>query len=622
MNASKEEQSRTVAEEAREKKWSGRGFLREMFLGRFRVEWLERSTGPGIRPQAEVFHQALASFFEQEVDSAEIDQSGQYPAHVLERLKRMGAFGMKIDEQYGGLGMNQVEYARALEICGRYDGSIAALLSAHQSIGVPQPLALFGTEQQKRRYLPRCAAGAVSAFALTEPDVGSDPAHVATTAEKTADGDYVLNGEKLWCTNGMIADLLVVMARSTEGPGISAFIVEASWPGVERGPRCHFMGLRAIENGVIKLHNVRVPKENLVGKEGEGLKIALVTLNTGRLSLPSACVGITKRCTEIVREWSSERVQWGKPIGQHEAIAHKVAEVACSSYAIEAMNELACELAMREDYDVRLEAAVAKEWATVCTWRIVDETMQIRGGRGYETERSLEQRGEPAIGVERMMRDCRINLIFEGSSEIMHLFIAREAVDKHLSVAGTLIDRKKSLGQKLAAVPSILFFYLRWYPTLWLGFSVWPRYARFGKLGAELRFCERTTRRLARAVFHGMLVHGAKLEQRQGFLFRLVDVANELFAVTACVVRAERLTRANDPRAASAMELARGFSLGSRRRIGAALAGLWRNDDAARYALAQAVLTGRHRWIEETLSAHAAPTPGQAALGEQNDRAA
>src|SRR4029079_4003053 len=218
---------------------------------------------------------------------------------------------------------------------------------------------------------PRCAAGAISAFALTEPNVGSDPASVSTTAELTPEGDYALKGEKLWCTNGTFAELVVVMAR-TPDKRISAFIVETSWPGVEIGPRCHFMGLRALENGILRFKDVRVPKENLVGKQGEGLKIALVTLNTGRLGLPAACVGMTKRCTEVVRNWSGERVQWGRPIGQHEAIAHKIAGIARPTYAIEAMSQLANELAMHEGYDIRLEAAVAKEWATVQAYHIVD----------------------------------------------------------------------------------------------------------------------------------------------------------------------------------------------------------------------------------------------------------
>jgi alkylation response protein AidB-like acyl-CoA dehydrogenase len=594
-----EQESRAVAEEARQKEWRGRGFLRELFLGNFRFDWVDGPSAAKISPEAEVFHRRLRSFMEREVDSAAIDTTGEYPKNVIDGLRALGAFGMKIPKQYGGLGLSQLEYSRALEICGRYDGNIVALLSAHQSIGVPQPLKLFGSEDQKKRYLPRCAAGAISAFALTEPQVGSDPASVATRAELTPEGDYVLNGEKLWCTNGTFAELVVVMARTPDNR-ISAFIVETSWPGIEVGPRCNFMGLRAIENGILRFHDVRVPKENLVGKQGDGLKIALVTLNTGRLGLPAACVGMTKRCVEVVREWSGARVQWGRPIGQHEAIAHKIADITSTTFAIEAMNQVANELAMREGYDIRLEAAVAKEWATVQAYHIVDETLQIRGGRGYETESSLANRGEPAIGIERMLRDCRINLIFEGSSEIMHLFIAREAVDKHLQVAGALVDPKVSLWKKIAALPKIIAFYALWYPTRFLGWSAWPKYASYGPLAKHLRFCDRTARRLARAVFHGMVVHGPKLERRQAFLFRLVDICDELFAMTSAIAIAQRMARARDVAAHNAGALADAFCRTSRKRIGASFARLWRNDDKLKYALAQATLSGQHRFIEHT----------------------
>jgi alkylation response protein AidB-like acyl-CoA dehydrogenase len=614
-----EQHSREVAEDARQKRWEGRGFLRELFLGNFRLDWIDGLEPGAIGADAAEFHRRFDAFMRTEVDSATIDEQGQYPPDVIEGLKRLGAFGMKIPKQYGGLGFNQLEYSRALEIGGRYDANIVALLSAHQSIGVPQPLKLFGTEAQKEKYLPRCARGAISAFALTEVDVGSDPATVATRAERTAEGDYILNGEKLWCTNGTAAELLVVMARTGDGRKISAFVVETNWPGVEVGPRCHFMGLRALENGVIRFKDVRVPKANLIGNEGAGLRIALVTLNTGRLGLPAACVGVAKLCSEIVREWSNARVQWGKSIGQHEAVAHKIAEITSSTYALEAMSDLCCELAMQQGYDIRLEAAVAKEWGTVRAWRIVDETLQIRGGRGYETEHSLRARGEAPVPVERMLRDGRINLIFEGSSEIMHLFIAREAVDKHLSIAGDLIDPKKTLWQKLRALPAIAFFYAWWYPSRWLGWGFWPRYAGFGRLAPYLRFCDRASRKLARAVFHGMLVHGPGLEKRQGFLFRLVDVANELFAMTSALTRAARLQRSGDPHAESAFELAVRFSEGSQRLIARRFSELWHNDDARAYRFAQSVLAGEHQWLEATRLASPEREP---ATAPERERAA
>ncbi|HLK37348.1 MAG TPA: acyl-CoA dehydrogenase family protein, partial [Polyangiaceae bacterium] len=500
----------------------------------------------------------------------------------------------------GGLGLTQREYAIVMQLVGSHDANITALLSAHQSIGVPQPLKLFGTEEQKRKYLPRCARGAISGFALTEPGVGSDPARVECVAEPTPDGKaFVLNGVKLWCTNGTLAELLVVIARTPPQNGLSAFVVETGWPGVRVLRRCRFMGLKALANAELAFHDVRVPRENLIGEQGRGLKIALVTLNTGRLTLPAATAGGVKACLEICRKWSSVRVQWGQPIGKHEAIAHKLSDLAVSAFAMDSIAELAASMADRPDYDIRLEAAAAKEWNTVRGWQMIDDALEIRGGRGYETEASLAARGEAAIGIERMMRDARINRIFEGSSEIMHLFMAREAVDKHLALAGTLVDPKASVGDKLRTLGRAARFYVGWYPGLWLAWRGWPRFRSFGVLARHLRFVGRASARLARAVFHGMLVHRAALERRQAFLFRLVDVAMELFAMTAVIVRARALRDRGDDGASEAASLADLFCRTSRRAIGARFGELWHNDDLARYRAGQAVLEGRHAWLED-----------------------
>ena len=600
-SAVSERESREVAEASRQTEWVQPSFLRELFLGTLRLDLIHPyPLASEDRPEFARFYERMREFLRHEVDSVEIDESGEYPEDVLAELRRMGAFGMKIGKEYGGLGFTNVEYQKVMQLLGSSDGNIVALLSAHQSIGVPNPLKHFGTEEQKKKYLPRCAAGEISAFALTEPEVGSDPARVATTAEKTADGAaYVLNGTKLWCTNGTLAKLLVVMAVHPGTKKISAFVVETAWPGVKVEHRSHFMGLRALANGVISFTNVRVPAENLIGAEGRGLKIALATLNDGRLSIPSGSVGTAKMCLEICRRWSKERVQWGKPIGRHEAIAQMLSSMAAHTFAMEAVANLASEMADRGGYDIRLEAAGAKEWNTARTWDIVDDTMQIRGGRGYETERSLAARGEPAIGVERMMRDYRINKIFEGSTEIMHLFMAREMVDRHLQAAGAMADPRSTLQQKAAALPKMLSFYSWWYPTRWLGWGRWPRYSGFGRLATHLRFVERMSRKLARASFHGMLVYQAGLQNKQAFLFRLVDVANELFAMAATVSRVQALADAGRPEAQEAGELADVFCRMGRRRIKALFGALWDNDDPARYRTALAILDDRHQWLEQ-----------------------
>jgi alkylation response protein AidB-like acyl-CoA dehydrogenase len=594
-----ERESLKVAEASRQTEWAQPSFMRELFLGDFRLDLIHPYPLPRPdRPEFAAFFASLQDLLRR-TDSAGIDATGEYPEEVLAELRRLGAFGMKIPREYGGLGFTNVEYQRVMQLLGSTDGNLVALLSAHQSIGVPQPLKLFGTPEQKKKYLPRCAAGEISAFALTEAHVGSDPARLSTTAELTPSGDaYVLNGTKLWCTNGTLARLLVVMAVHPGTRRISAFVVETAWKGVKVEHRSRFMGLRALANAVISFTDVRVPAENLIGAEGKGLKIALTTLNDGRLSIPAGSVGTAKLCLEICRRWANERVQWGKPVGKHEAIAHKIASMAAHAFAMESISNLASEMSDRGGYDIRLEAAAAKEWNTDRCWEIVDDTMQIRGGRGYETERSLEARGEEPIGVERIMRDYRINKIFEGSSEIMHLFMAREAVDRHLQVAGAMIDPEKGPAAKLRALPGMAAFYGWWYPTRWLGWGRWPRYGEFGRLATHLRFVERNARKLARQSFHGMLRHRARLQNKQAFLFRLVDVANELFAMAASVCRAKAMADQRRPEAGEAAELADLFCRTARRRVARLFEDLWSNDDVAKYRAALDVLGGRHAWLE------------------------
>src|SRR5881628_2656572 len=602
------DEAREVAEAAREEQWAAPSFVRDLFLGKLRMDLIHPypEQDPDEVARAKPFLNKLERFLRERVDSDRIDREGEIPEDVIAGLRDLGAFGIKIPREYGGLGLSQLSYMKAIELVSSIDGSLTALLSAHQSIGVPQPLKMFGSEAQKKKYFPRLAKGAISAFALTEHGVGSDPAAMETTAIPSADGDgWILNGEKLWCTNGTKAELLVVMARTPskmvggkEKKQITAFIVETEWPGVEVIHRCHFMGLKALYNGVIRFSNVRVPTENVLWGEGKGLKLALITLNTGRLTLPISSVAAGKRCLEIARRWAAERVQWGRPIGQHDAIAQKLGRMAANTLAMEAVAELCGAMAERGGYDIRLEAAIAKLYNSEAGWRIIDDTVQIRGGRGYETADSLRERGERPVPIERIMRDFRINLIFEGSSEIMHLFIAREAVDKHLQTAGDVVLPGKTAGQRLAGLARAARFYAWWYPSRWIGWSFWPKHAEFGPLAPHMRYVERGSRRLARSVFHTMMRFGPKLEQRQAVLFRLVDAGAELFAMAATCARAQRLAQKDPAAARSARALADLFCCQARARIATNFEGLWSNTDVPTYRVAQDVLAGEHRWLE------------------------
>jgi alkylation response protein AidB-like acyl-CoA dehydrogenase len=477
-------------------------------------------------------------------------------------------------------------------------------------------LRVFGTEQQKRKYLPQVATDKISAFLLTEPDVGSDPARMHTTATPTDGGAaYLINGTKLWTTNGVIADLLVVMAKvpKSEGHrgGISAFVVDAHAVGVHVLHRNQFMGLRGIENGVTRFDDVRVPTEDLIGEEGRGLKIALQTLNTGRLSLPATCVGAAKWCVKMAREWSAERVQWGQPVGKHEAVAKKLAFMAGTAFAIEAVSDLSSLMADEDRHDIRIEAALAKLFCSEMAWRIADELVQIRGGRGFETAASLRARGERAVGAEQVLRDLRINRIFEGSSEIMKLLIAREAVDQHLAIAGDIIDKNANARTKAKAAVRATGFYSRWLPELAVGDGQNPSaFREFGPLAQHLRFVERSARKLARNTFYGMSRWQGAMERKQAFLGRVVDIGAELWAMSAVVVRAHMLGTAESE------ELADLFCGQARRRVDQSFHDLWHNDDSDEYRAAMRVLEGRYTVLEEGILDPSGDDPLIASGGE------
>ncbi len=617
-----EKEAREVAEAAREQDWRKPSFAKELFLGRFRLDLIHPHPEPAPEDveRGEAFLAKLRDFCETRIDGARIERDAQIPDETVRGLKEIGALGMKIDRKYGGLGLTQVYYNKSLALIGTASPAVGALLSAHQSIGVPQPLKIFGTEEQKETFLPRCARTDISAFLLTEPDVGSDPARLATTAVPDGDGpdaDYLLDGVKLWTTNGVVADLLVVMARVPPRPakegaeghkgGITAFIVEAGAEGVTVENRNRFMGLRGIENGVTRFHRVRVPAAHRIGPEGAGLKIALTTLNTGRLSLPALCVGAGKWCLKIARGWGGAREQWGRPVARHEAVGSKISFIAGTTFALEAVLDLSSQMADEDRNDIRIEAALAKLYGSEMASLMADELVQIRGGRGYETADSLAARGEKAVPAEQMVRDLRINRIFEGSTEIMHLLIAREAVDAHLKVAGDLIDPEKNLSEKARAGARAGGFYARWLPKLVAGRGQVPRtYGEFHPpghhdLSTHLRFVERSARRLARSTFYGMSRWQGRMETKQGFLGRVVDIGAELFAMSAACVRAEMLRTAagRGGHGKEAYELADVFCRQARIRVEELFGRLWTNTDDLDGRVVRRVLDDAYTWLED-----------------------
>jgi alkylation response protein AidB-like acyl-CoA dehydrogenase len=592
-----------LAESSRDPLDERGSFASNLFIGRFDFDRIFPYPKQSAEDTAagEGFLAQLRSYLRDNVDADEIDRTGEIPQKNIDELFAMGAFAIKVPKQYGGLGLSQVNYGRAAMLLGSWDANLTALVSAHQSIGVPQPLLLFGTEEQKAKYLPRVSRKEISAFALTEMNAGSDPANMSLRADLTEDGTtWVLNGEKLWCTNLIKAGVLVVMAKTPpkivngkERKQISAFIVDVDSPGLEITYRCHFMGLRALYNGIVKFTDVRVPRENLIAKEGQGLKVALTTLNTGRLTIPAACVGLSKRLVEICRKWSAERIQWGAPIGQHSAIAGKVAEMAANTFAMEAITFLTSALVDRKAGDLRIETAMCKMWCTEMTWKIADDAMQVRGGRGYETAQSLAGRGEEPIAVERFLRDCRINLIFEGSSEIMRLFIAREALDPHLKVGGAIFNTQLPMATRVKSMFSSGSFYTRWYPKQWFGGNAGDLDKLHVDLREHVRYGAATSKKLARGLFHAMMRFGPKLDREQLLLSRFVGIATELFAMSATCAFAQSKIDAGEP-AAEILSLAGYFCRSARMRIDHHFAGTSENADKSGYALTQELLAGKH----------------------------
>jgi len=600
-----------VAESAREFDWVKPSFGSRLFMGEFAHEMLDTFPMQSEEDKAigDAFCATLEAYLQEHLDAEQVDLTRTIPPAVIDELFRLGVFAMKVPKEYGGLGFTQVNYNRVMMMLATYCASTAVLVSAHQSIGVPQPLKLFGTEAQKKKYFPRFRDHTISAFALTEPGVGSDPSKMITEAVPDADGKmWTINGEKLWCTNGPIAGLLVVMAktppkivRGKERQQITAFIVEGDSPGLEVGHRCDFMGIRGIQNGLMRFKNVRVPDENIIWGQGKGLKLALTTLNTGRLTLPAACTGVAKTCLSIARRWGNAREQWGLPIGQHEAGREKISFIAATTLAMEAVTWLTSHWADSKDKDIRLEAAMAKLFCSEMACKITDLTVALRGGRGYEKASSLEARGEDPWPVERMYRDTRINTIIEGTSDIMRLFLAREAMDPHLKMAADILKASTPAMQKLRSGVKLAGFYAGWYTNQWVNASLWKGFDDMGRLADHYQFLDATAHRLARTIFHYMGLYRDRLERKQVVLGHLMDIGTELFAMAATCSYVRALKKRN-PDDDTAINLADYHCREATRRIEAHFHALSHRDDRLMGGIAKSVLSGEFTWLEEGMA--------------------
>ncbi|MBI4556254.1 MAG: acyl-CoA dehydrogenase family protein [Candidatus Hydrogenedentes bacterium] len=596
-----------LAEESREKEWKHPSFVAELFRGNFQWEQVYPfpDQDPADKRIGDEYIEKVKAVLEEYVDPDEVDRTGEVPREAILALAEIGGFGMKIPKEYGGLGFSQTNYSRVVSFIGSYCASTAVWLSAHQSIGVPQPLKVFGTDEQRKKYLPRLAKGAVSAFALTEPGVGSDPARMITTATPSEDGSYyLLNGEKLWCTNGPVAEILVVMAltpsitvNGKEKKQITAFIVESDMPGFEVAHHCSFMGIRGIENGVLRFTNVKVPKENIIGKTGEGLKIALTTLNAGRLTIPATATAGGKGCMYLSKDWVNERIQWGVPIGKHQAVGIRLANMAANTFAMDSMTLMSCSFVDRGSKDIRLEAAMAKYYCTETCWSMMDDFVQVRGGKGYETVASLRARGEKPIPAERMLRDTRISRIIEGTSEIMQLFIAREAMDTHVSRVMPIMDPRTPFSKKWPLIRKAMGFYMKWLPKQYLPSSAAFNVRYLSAANQDhLAYVGKTSKKLARSLFFAMAKHKQKLEREQLVLRCYVDIGTDLFAMAASLSRAESLL-AKNPSDKTLQDLVDLFCRNAKKRIADNFRRARRNHNWLVNRVRDAYMEGKYDWM-------------------------
>jgi acyl-CoA dehydrogenase family protein 9 len=514
------------------------------------------------------------------VDSARIDREHVIPPEVIEGLKQLGLFGMLIPQAYGGAGTSTTTYARVIQEIAGLDASLAVTLGAHQSIGL-KGLLLFGTEAQKAKYLPRLATGeSIAAFALTEPSAGSDAAAIQTRAEEQPDGSYVLTGSKIWITNGGLADLFTVFARTSpaeEGakPRITAFLVERGW-GVENGPNEQKLGIRGSSTTEISFDGVRVPSDAVLGENGRGFKVAMEVLNSGRLGLASGCVGASKRLIKMAVERAQERKAFGRPIGEFGLIKDKIATMMAETFALESMTYLTTGLVDGEVTDFSVESAICKIFGSETLWRVVNETLQIAAGVGYMQD----------YPFERYLRDSRINLIFEGTNEILRCFVALSGMQ---GPGKELVDVARAMREPIKGFGLLSDFALRKARTA-LGRE------RMGRahpvLNREVVVFEEYTADLAKNVDKVLRKHGKEIAEMQYTQKRVAEMAIDLYGIASVIARTTRaIEKRGEEGARREIDLTTMFVTAAERRLAETVAAFDKNDDELRKAIASKTYT-------------------------------
>lgn len=550
-------------EEARER-LAGQSFMAGLFVGTPDFSLLLVHEESSEQKSAwEEFRPRLETFLTAHVDPDEIERTAKIPNSVFKGLFALGAFGMKIPTQYGGLGFSYTNYGRALMLIASWSNSLALTVAVPQSIGIGMPILLFGNEEQKRAYLPIVAREAISAFALTEPITGSDAANIRTEAVLDLDGAaFVVNGEKLWCTNGSIARFVTLIARVPARrlmdngrpvwipvPGgkdaddlvHTAFILDMDAPGVRIRQRCQFEGCRGIENAHMTFTDVRIPAANVIGEIGRGLKYALTILNVGRaISIPAICLGMAKQAWQPTIDRANQRITFQKPLSERQTQRMRVGHMAADLFAMEAIASTVWRMADQHDHDVRIEAALAKICCSERTIQFLKDAQTIFGGMGYETAESKKVRGEPAFGIEQLVRDAEMYRIGEGATDILRPFVAREGLNTHLERTRNYLDERMTGVRRLRELQRLVRFYLPWYVKQWMSRRL-PSGSVFQdpRVRSKLVFVERTSRRFARAMFYAMLFHRHALQDDQGRQNRIEIVGEDLLVIAATALYAE-----------------------------------------------------------------------------------